>query len=84
MAYTQADVDRLSLLEPLDLRSLKKRWLGAFEEAQQLADALPPDEVGCLYVDAAQNPVTPDPASVGFAALTRHHGSIRGAWPTVG
>jgi hypothetical protein len=83
VAYTQADMDRLNLREPLDLKSLKKRWLGALEEAQQLVDALPPDEVGCLYLDAEQSPVTPDPAS-GFIALRRHHGSIRGAWPTVG
>jgi len=83
VAYTQADMDRLNLREPLDLKSLKKRWLGALEEAQQLVDALPPDEVGCLYLDAEQSPVTPDPAS-GFIPLRRHHGSIRGAWPTVG
>ena len=83
VAYTQADMDRLNLREPLDLKSLKKRWLGALEEAQQLVDALPPDEVGCLYLDAEQSPVTPNPAS-GFSALRRHHGSIRGAWPTVG
>ena len=84
VAYTQADVDRLSLRDPLDVKSLKKRWIKALEEAQRLADALPPDEVGCLYLDAEQAPVTPDPASGGFTALTRHHGSIRGAWPTVG
>ena len=83
VAYTQADLDRLSLRDPLDLKSLKKKWLKALEDAQQLTDTLPPDEVGCLYLDAKQTPITPDPASGVFSALTRHHGSIRGAWPTV-
>lgn len=84
MAYTQVDVDRLSLREPLDLKSLKKRWLRALEDAQQLTDTLPPDEVGCLYLDAMQTPVTPDPTSGDFPVLARHKGTIRGAWPTVG
>jgi hypothetical protein len=83
VAYTQADLDRLSLREPLDLRSLKKKWLKALEGAQQLIDALPTDEVGCLYLDAKQSPSTPDPASGIFSSLPRHYGSIRGAWPTV-
>ncbi|MBQ37504.1 MAG: nucleotidyl transferase AbiEii/AbiGii toxin family protein [Candidatus Latescibacteria bacterium] len=83
VAYTQADVDRLSLQAPLDLTSLKKRWLKALEDARRLVEALPPDEVGSLYLDAEQRPVTPDPASGDFSDLTRHHGSIRGAWPTV-
>jgi len=83
VAYTQADLDRLNLRDSLDLKSLKKKWLKALEDAQRLTDALPPDEVGCLYLDAKQIPITPDPASGVFSALTRHYGSIRGAWPTV-
>ncbi len=82
-AYSQADVDRLSLRKPLDLRSLKRTWLKALEEARELVEALPPGEVGMLYLDG-QRPVTPDPRSDRFPDLVRHEGSIRGAWPVVG
>ena len=82
-AYTQADLDRLALREPLDLGTLKRRWLAAMEQARKLVAALPAPEVGCLYLDAEERPATPDPSSDGFRALARHHGSVRGAWPTV-
>ena len=48
-----------------------------------LVARLPPDEVGCLYVDAAGRPAAPDPASDDFRLLLRHRGCVRGAWPTV-
>ena len=82
-AYSQADVDRLSLRDPLDVRSLKRKWLRALEEARALVEALPPSEVGRLYLDG-ETPVTPDPRSDRFEDLVRHEGSIRGAWPVVG
>ena len=80
---SQADLDRLRLRQPLDLRSLKRKWLKALEEARELVDALPPGEVGMLYLDG-ERPVTPDPRSDRFGELARHEGSIRGAWPVVG
>ena len=82
-AYSQADVDRLSLRDPLDVRSLKRKWLRALEESRALVGALPPGEVGMLYLDG-ETPVTPDPQSDLFGRLVRHEGSIRGAWPVVG
>lgn len=82
-AYTQIDLDRLSLRLPLDLRSLKQNWFEALEDARTLIAALPPDEIGCLYLDRKQSPVTPDTATTIFRALTRHKGCIRGAWPIV-
>ena len=82
-AHTQADLDRLRLRLPLDLGGLKRRWLAAMAGAERLVAALPPDEVGCLYLDSGGSPVTPDPAADGFRALIRHRGCIRGAWPTV-
>ena len=82
-SYTQADLDRLHLREPLDLTEMKKHWLTALEQAYELVDSLPSDEVGCLYIDSGGQPVTPAPGSSGFGALTRHHGCIRGAWPRV-
>ena len=74
VAYTQVDLDRLSLREPLDLTVLKRRWLAALERARALVAGLPPDEVGCLYVDADRRPSAPDPASGSFRALIRHAG----------
>jgi hypothetical protein len=81
-AYSQADLNRLSLRLPLDLKQLKQSWFESLSEARQLIAALPPDEIGCLYLDSNQRPVTPDPAAGSFSTLTRHKGCIRGAWPT--
>lgn len=83
VAYTQHDLDRLSLREPLDLGVLKRRWLAALERARTLVAALPPADVGCLYVGPDSRPVAPDPAADGFRLLVRHRGCVRGAWPTV-
>lgn len=83
VAYTQQDLDRLSLREPLDLGEMKQRWLAALEDARATVVALPSEEVGCLYLGSDGQPQTPDVASSGFRHLTRHTGRVRGAWPTV-
>lgn len=83
VAYTQADLNRLSLRLPLDLKDLKQKWLQALEDAHQLVASLPPSEVGCLYLAKGNTPVSPDTASERFHHLTRHRGSVRGTWPTV-
>ena len=82
-AYGQGDVDRLSLREPLDVTALKQRWFAALEKAQELVTELPPDEVGCLYLNSDQHPATPVPSSDEFPSMSRHRGTVRGAWPTV-
>lgn len=82
-AYTQQDLDRLSLREPLDLKHLKKQWLMAFEQAHTLVASLPDEDIGCMYLDHRKQPVNPDPKSSVFDSLIVHHGSIRGAWPTI-
>jgi hypothetical protein len=82
-AYTQADLNRLRLRVPIDLVSMKQNWLVALSDARQLCAALPPRELGCLYLDRAQNPVTPVVLSGDFHALIRHVGCVRGAWPKV-
>ena len=81
--YTQVDVDRLALARPLDVRELKKQWLTSLDAARQLVSALPPEEVGCLYLDPNGRPTTPDPSMGPREPLTRHVGSVRGAWPRV-
>lgn len=80
-AFTQADLDRLDLRKPLHLTEMKRKWLAALEQAYELVDVLPAEDLGCLYVDAAGVPVTPVPGSSEFSNLIRHRGCIRGAWP---
>ncbi len=82
-AYSQNDIDRLRLRAPLDLRAMKRQWLAVADEARILVESLPPEEIGCLYLDAGHHVVTPRPEADTFATLTRHRGCIRGAWPTV-
>jgi hypothetical protein len=83
VAYTQADLDQLSLREPLDLKVLKHEWLRALERAKALVSRLPPEDIGCLYLNAEQTPVTPVQDGIAFQALQRHRGCVRGAWPTM-
>jgi hypothetical protein len=45
----QEDLDRLRLIEPLDVVSAKARWLSALEEAETFVESRPPKELGCLY-----------------------------------
>lgn len=82
-AYTQGDLDRLELNGRLDIRALKRQWLAAATQGRLLVNNLPPEEIGCLYLDAAGCPVAPDPSAAGFAALLRHVGCVCGAWPSV-
>lgn len=83
VSYTQADIDRLNLVAPMDLHEMKQKWLIASDKARDLIRALPADEIGCLYLDKDGCPVNPDPASELFSQLTRHSGCISGAWPVV-
>ncbi|MCX6921642.1 MAG: hypothetical protein NT154_00250 [Verrucomicrobia bacterium] len=53
------------------------------DEAAALVEKLPPAEMGCLYLDVAGKPACPDPMSPGFGKLTRHFGSVKGAWPRI-
>jgi len=67
----------------LDLVECKRQWLEALAGAKTLFNQLPPEEVGCLYLDANHQAVTPDPTSPGFSQLRRHHGCVRGTWPAI-
>lgn len=81
--YQDSDLRAENLVRPLDLRQLKQQWLDARARAERLFEQLPAEELGCLYLDAAGAPVTPDPAGPEFPRLTRHFGSVRGAWPRI-
>ncbi|GDY21529.1 hypothetical protein LBMAG56_28760 [Verrucomicrobiota bacterium] len=68
---------------PPDLGHFKRRFLTLVDEAAALVAKLPPLEMGCLYLDASGKPVCPDPSSPEFPKLTRHFGSVKGAWPRI-
>jgi hypothetical protein len=76
-----AEAARIGTQIPVDLKVMRREWLVAAEEAFAIISRLPPDEVGCLYLDGAGKPVCPDPGSPDFGKLSRHFGSVRGAWP---
>lgn len=77
------DAGPLNLKQPPDFQDLRRRWTQAAEEALALIEKLPVTERGCFYLDAKNNPVCPNPASPNFAHLTRHYGSVKGAWPQI-
>ena len=77
------DATQLQLQQPLNLHDLRQRWTRAAEEALALIESLPVTERGCFYLNASNQPVNPNPASPDFAKLTRHFGSVKGAWPRI-
>jgi hypothetical protein len=81
--FQEVDLKAERLAHPLDLRELKKRWIGARENAEKLLLRLPERDLGCLYLDAENVPVTPDPDTPEFSNLKRHFGCVRGAWPKI-
>ncbi|MFN3409274.1 MAG: hypothetical protein ACK45B_09800 [Limisphaerales bacterium] len=81
--YPASLLTGLQLCAPVDLVACKRHWLAAVRRAWELFRRLPAEEVGCLYLDAAGRPVTPDPAAPQFPILRRHFGRLRGAWPVI-
>jgi hypothetical protein len=81
--YQEGDLKGENLAKPVDLRGLKQQWLAARARAERLVEQLPAEELGCLYLNPDSKPVTPDPNSPDFSNLTRHFGSVRGAWPKI-
>jgi PAS domain-containing protein len=82
-SYAQQELDLLLLKKPMNMPAMKQQWLQALERARDLIASLPREEIGCLYLDADGVVVDPDPSAEAFAGLTRHRGSMRGAWPTL-
>ncbi len=64
---------------PLDLVAMKTRWRESVEAARELVMALPPEEVGALYLDGAGRPV--DPRKVREARP--HYASLGGVLPRI-
>ena len=81
--YPAVRLKTLLLSEPVDLVDCKRQWLAAVAEANVLFLKLPPEEIGCLYLDVRGQAMTPDPTAAEFALLRRHFGSVGGARPAV-
>jgi hypothetical protein len=81
--YPAVRLQTLLLREQVDLVQCKLQWLAAVAEANASFASLPQEEIGCFYLDAKSQAVTPDPAAPGFPLLHRHFGSVRGAWPAI-
>jgi hypothetical protein len=81
--YRPEDLSELQLSSPINLTELKGRWMEASHSALELIGQLPPAEVGCLYLGASNQPARPEPSTPGFSKLTRHFGSVKGAWPRI-
>ncbi|PWU17125.1 MAG: hypothetical protein C5B50_11870 [Verrucomicrobia bacterium] len=81
--YRPEELEDLQLSIPITLPELKDRWLEASDSALQLIAKLPVAEVGCFYLNTSGQPVSPSPEAPEFAKLTRHFGSVKGAWPRV-
>jgi hypothetical protein len=82
--YQRAEIEALDLAQPPDIADLKATWLVAVERGRELLGRLDPEEIGCVYLDSHGDPVEPDPTAPGFSALTRHWGTVGGAWPRLG
>ncbi len=81
MRFRDEDLAAENLVKPTSLVQLKEGWLKAAEQAEQLFSRLLAAEVGCLYLDPNYQPCTPEPSDPDYQKMTRHFGSIRGAWP---
>lgn len=81
--YPASRLENLLLREPVNLVESKQQWTRAMAEAKALFNQLPPEEVGCLYLDAKGQAITPNPSTSEFSRLRRHYGSVRGAWPAI-
>ncbi len=80
-SYRETDLSNENLVRQVDLKVLKKQWIAARDRAETLFSELPGEELGCLYLDQKNEPVTPDPKSSEFPELIRHRISPRGSWP---
>ena len=59
-AWRDEDFSALKLRPNFTVRDFKIQWLGVLDRAKNLIQALPPEQAGCLYLNAHGNPVNPD------------------------
>jgi hypothetical protein len=64
----------------MSLTEVKGAWLSALEEATAFVASRPPEDIGCVYLDAAGHAVAPAPGAV----VQRHFGRPGGVVPRIG
>jgi hypothetical protein len=74
--------DEVLTRKKVDPVSVKKTLLAALHDARDLFHTLPPEQMGCLYLDGKMRLSRPDPAAAAAQRLHLHRASLRGAWPT--
>lgn len=81
--FHAAELAQLHLVRRPDPVKLRQSWEAAVAKARLLAETLPPEELGCVYVDKTGRAVTPNPHRPAFRRLRRHRGTLRGILPVV-
>lgn len=81
--FRSAELDQLQLIRRPDPVKFRQAWEVAVAKASTLAEALPPTELGCLYLDKTGKAVTPNPRRPEFRHLHRHRGTVRGVVPAI-
>ncbi len=86
--YVQGELDALDFEGPAPRASdVSARWHAAIDEARELVEALPAQEVGRCVLDhegrLASVPATLLPRELSAGRVVFHEGSIRGAFPEV-
>jgi nucleotidyltransferase AbiEii toxin of type IV toxin-antitoxin system len=83
--YRPEDFGRLDLAEPFDLVAAKQTWLDALAAAEAFARARPPEELGCLYYQAAKARFVLPRADVSLSdqGIVLHFGAPYGVLPRV-
>ncbi len=81
--FHAGELDRLQLVRRPDPVKMRQSWEAAVAKARKLAEGLPAEELGCLYLDKTGKAVTPNPHRPEFRRLQRHRGTVRGVLPTV-
>lgn len=79
--FQPAEFGALALAHLWDTVAAKKARVQATEEARNLFELLPPGDLGCVYLRDGKLATPRSPEEV--ESLSRHRGSLRGAWPTI-
>lgn len=67
-----------NLTRPIDLKSIKKKWLVILEEANKIIKELDSKNIGCIFLND-KNEIEADY----IKAKKIHFGSVKGAWPSL-
>jgi hypothetical protein len=73
-----ATLEGVKLARPADAVALKQEWLECLKQAEELIASLPPENLGCFYLDHKDQPAR---GKIFDPSWKPHYGSVKGAWP---